>query len=78
MSDVKTLIRIKANNLNTPEYAEMLKEFKAEDVKLEGVISVPKDNYLVTAEGHLVILLPDRIDFAIGLEPDEFTILTEQ
>lgn len=78
MSKTVALINIKPNNAGTPELAEMLKHFQAEDEKLSGVVQVPKDNYLITEEGHLVILFPHRIDFAVGLEPDEFMIMAEK
>lgn len=62
----------------TEEHAAMIAEFQAGDEKLEGMISVAKTDYVITPEDHLVILLPHRIDFAIGLEPDEYMIVAEQ
>lgn len=72
------LIRVKPNNADTPEYKEMLKEFQAEDVKFEGIITVPKDYTFITDEKDLLIVLPNRIDFTIALEEDEYQILTEK
>lgn len=74
----KVLIRVKPDNVGTQEYQDMLKEFQAEDEKFEGVISVPKNNFLVTDEGDLLIVHPHRIDYAVAYEPHEFQILTEQ
>jgi hypothetical protein len=76
--DAEKIKAFKSAFQGTEEHAAMIKEFQAEDVKLEGMISVPKNNYVITPENHLVILLPDRIDFAIGLEEDEYMIVAEQ
>jgi len=74
---VKVLIKISPKN-DAEQLAEMLKEFEATDEKLEGVITVPETNHLITDEGHLLIVLPHRLDFAIALEPDEFVVLAKQ
>lgn len=80
MSDQNTKVLIKISPKNSPEeLAAMLQEFDAVD-ELDGkkLLTVPKTNQLVTDEGHLLIVLPDRLDFAIALEPDEFVIMAEQ
>ncbi|UOX40242.1 hypothetical protein [Vibrio phage PhiImVa-1] len=77
-ADAEKIKAYKSAFQGTEEHAEMIKSFQADDVKLEGMISVPKNNYVITPENHLVILLPQRIDFAIGLEPDEYMIVAEQ
>lgn len=80
MSDnkIELLIRVKPSNIDTPEYAEMLKEFQAEDVKFEGMITVPKDYTFITDEKDLLLVLPNRIDFTIALTEDEYQILSEK
>lgn len=76
--EVKILVRLNPKNKDTDEYREMLKEFKAEDVKFDGIVSLPKNNTYVTDEKDLVFIYPDRIDFAVAFESGEYTILTEQ
>lgn len=80
MSDqqVKVLIKISPKN-DEAELKAMLEEFDAvEELDGKTLLTVPKTNQLVTEEGHLLIVLPDRLDFAIALEPEEFAILAEQ
>lgn len=80
MSDQNVKVLIKISPKNPPEeLAAMLQEFDAvEELDGKKLLTVPKTNQLVTDEGHLLIVLPDRLDFAIALEPDEFVILMEQ
>lgn len=80
MSDQNVKVLIKISPKNEPEELKaMLEEFDAV-TELDGkqLLTVPKTNQLVTDEGHLLIVLPDRLDFAIALEPEEFAILAEQ
>lgn len=76
--DIKVLIKISPKN-DAEELKAMLEEFDAVN-ELDGktLLTVPKTNQLITEEGHLLIVLPDRLDFAIALEPDEFAVLAEQ
>lgn len=71
------LIKLKPKN-PSEEIQKMIKEFEAEDVKLEGVITLPETHMKLTDEGHLLFLFPDRMDFAVAMEPDEFQILAEK
>lgn len=79
MSESKKVL-VKIQPKNEPEQlAEMLKEFDAvEELEGKTVLSVPESHTIITDEGHLIIVLPSRLDFAIALEPDEFVILTKQ
>jgi len=43
-----------------------------------GNIIINKNNTLITDEGHLVFIYPDKLWYAVALEPDEFVILMEQ
>lgn len=80
MSDQNIKVLIKIAPKNEPEELKaMLEEFDAvEELNGKKLLTVPKTNQLVTDEGHLLIVLPDRLDFAIALEPDEFAIMAEQ
>lgn len=78
------LVMIKPKN-NAEQLMEMLKEFKAEDAfkvkedgKIQAIHTIPETHMKVTKEGHLLFLFPDRMDFAVALEPDEFQILAEK
>lgn len=80
MSDtqVKTvLIKLKPKN-TSEEIQKLVEEFKATDVKLDGMISLPETHMKVTDEGHLLFLFPNRMDFAVAMEPDEFQIMAEK
>lgn len=71
------LIKLKPKN-PSEEIEQMMEEFEAKDVKLSGVITLPETHMKVTDEGHLLFLFPDRMDFAVAMEPDEFQILAEK
>lgn len=78
MSEVKqVLIRMKPKN-SPAEFQSMVEEFKATDVKLDGMITLPDSHFKVTEEGHLLFIFPDRLDFACAFEPDEFQIMAEK
>lgn len=70
------LFRIKPNN--PEELVKLREEFDAKDEKLDGTIQLPKNNTLVTDEGHLLFIKPARLDFAVACEPDEFVNLAER
>lgn len=78
MSEVKLLINLKPKNADTPEYLEMLKEFDAESDKFSGIITIPKNFTYITEDGHLLFIRPERIDYAVAFEPEEYVILAEQ
>ena len=85
----KLLINLRPKTVNDIPVTE---DFKAvtEDVKavlaeygtdwddVTGNITINKNNTLITEEGHLVFLYPDKLWYAVALEPDEFVILMEQ
>ncbi|ARM71045.1 hypothetical protein pVco7_gp056 [Vibrio phage pVco-7] len=73
----KVLIRVKPKN-SAEELDAMFTEFDAaEELKDKTMLTVPSTNRLVTDEGHLLVVLPKRLDFAIAYEPDEFVVLAE-
>ena len=74
-----------ANEANKAELAnqeDMLKtildEYGTELSDITGNITIRKNNTLITDEGHLVFIYPDKIWYACAFEPHEFTILAEQ
>lgn len=72
----KLLIQLKPNN-DKNQLAEMLDEFEAHDCKLESVISIPVNYTYEDEDKNLLIVLPDRIDFIIVLEPEEYLIIAD-
>lgn len=71
------LVMLKPKN-PSEEINQMIEEFQAKDVKLQGVVSIPETHMKVTDEGHLLFLFPNRMDFAVAMEPDEFQIMAEK
>ncbi|MGL4581617.1 MAG: hypothetical protein ACRCVU_01405, partial [Flavobacterium sp.] len=56
----------------------LLEEWGAELDDLTGNIIINKDNTIITEEGHLVFVYPDKLWYAVAVEPDEFVILMEK
>lgn len=77
-NQISMMYKLAPKNYDTPEFQALLDEFDARDVKLKGIITIPKNNQLVTDEGHLLMIFPDRLDFATAAEPDEFVLLAEK
>lgn len=77
-SNKKLLIKLQPKNDPT-QLTEMLMEFEALGLKLDGgVISVPKNYTIVNEEKELIFVFPDRLDFVVALEEDEYLIIAEQ
>ena len=60
------------------DMTSLLEEWGAELDDLTGNIIINKDNTIITEEGHLVFVYPDKLWYAVAVEPDEFVILMEQ
>lgn len=60
------------------DMTSLLKEWGAELDDLTGNIIINKDNTIITEEGHLVFVYPDKLWYAVAVEPDEFVILMEK
>ena len=56
----------------------VLEEFGTDWKDISGNITINKNNTLITDEGDLIFIYPDKVWYAVGCEPDEFTILMEQ
>jgi len=73
----KLLIQLTPKN-ELSQLTQMIDEFSAYNLKLEGgILSVPSNYTFITKEDHLLIVLPDRIDFLIALEPTEYLIIAD-
>ena len=60
------------------DMTSLLEEWGAELDDLTGNIIINKDNTIITEEGHLVFVYPDKLWYAVAVEPDEFVILMEK
>ena len=60
------------------DMTSLLEEWGAELDDLTGNIIINKDNTIITQEGHLVFVYPDKLWYAVAVEPDEFVILMEK
>ncbi|MGL5155813.1 MAG: hypothetical protein ACRC9H_12940 [Aeromonas veronii] len=60
------------------DMTSLLEEWGAELDDLTGNIIINKDNTIITEEGHLVFVYPDKLWYAVAVEPDEFVILVEK
>lgn len=60
------------------DMTSLLKEWGAELDDLTGNIIINKDNTIITEEGHLIFVYPDKLWYAVAVEPDEFVILMEK
>lgn len=56
----------------------VLEEYGAEWGDITGNVTLNKNNTIITSEGHLVFLYPDKLWYAVAAEPDEFVILMER
>ena len=56
----------------------VLEEFGVDWADVTGNITINKHNTIITEEGNLVFIYPDKLWYAVALEPDEFIILMEQ
>ncbi|MGL4252924.1 MAG: hypothetical protein ACRCR2_02545 [Fusobacteriaceae bacterium] len=74
----KILVQVKPNN-DAAQLEAMLTEFEAHGLKLEGngIISVPKLFTHITDKEELLFVFPNRQDFMVALEKDEYVILTQ-
>lgn len=79
MDNSKKLL-IKLNPDNDPtELNEMLMAFEAHGLKLEGgILSIPENYTIINENNHLIMVLPNRIDFAICLKPEEYLVIADK
>lgn len=78
----KLLINLRPKTVNdipvTEDLKAVLEEYGTDWNDVTGNITINKNNTLITDEGHLVFIHPDKLWYAVALEPDEFVILMEQ
>lgn len=60
------------------DMTSLLEEWGAELDDLTGNIIINKDNTILTEEGHLIFVYPDKLWYAVAVEPGEFVILMEK
>ena len=60
------------------DMTSLLEEWGVELDDLTGNIIINKDNTILTDEGHLIFVYPDKLWYAVAVEPDEFVILLEK
>ena len=77
----KLLINLRPKTVNdipvTEDFRAVLEEYGTDWDDVTGNITINKNNTLITDEGHLVFIYPDKLWYAVALEPDEFVILME-
>ena len=78
----KLLINLRPKTVNdipvTGDFKAVLEEYGTDWDDVTGNITINKNNTLITDEGHLVSIYPDKLWYAVALEPNEFVILMEQ
>ena len=78
----KLIINLRPKTVNdipvTEDFKAVLEEYGTDWDDVTGNIIINKHNTIITEEGNLVFIYPDKLWYAVALEPDEFIILTEQ
>ena len=78
----KLIINLRPKTVNdipvTGDFKAVLEEYGTDWDDVTGNITINKHNTLITDEGNLVFIYPDKLWYAVALEPDEFIILMEQ
>ena len=78
----KLIINLRPKTVNdipvTEDFKAVLEEYGTDWDDVTGNITINKHNTIITEEGNLVFIYPDKLWYAVALEPDEFTILMEQ
>ena len=77
----KLIINLRPKTVNdipvTEDFKAVLEEYGTDWDDVTGNITINKNNTLITDEGHLVLIYPNKLWYAVALEPDEFVILME-
>ena len=78
----KLIINLRPKTVNdipvTEDFKAVLEEYGTDWDDVTGNITILKHNTIITEEGNLVFIYPDKLWYAVALEPDEFIILMEQ
>ena len=78
----KLLIKLSPKNVqDTPidgDIQSHLTEFGVEMNDITGIVIINKSDSVITPEGHLLFINPEKKWFAVAFEPDEFVIISEQ
>ena len=77
----KLIINLRPKTVNdipvSEDFRAVLEEYGTDWDDVTGNITINKNNTLIADEGHLVFIYPDKLWYAVALEPDEFVILME-
>ena len=78
----KLIINLRPKTVNdipvTEDFKAVLEEYGTDWDDVTGNITINKHNTIITEEGNLVFIYPNKLWYAVALEPDEFIILMEQ